>query len=76
MQKHQEAMIWNLIQIEENQFLIQNKYYKKYIGISNFFFLILSNNIYNKSFYFEFLKLYEEVKVNIDLKTINIFRDN
>ncbi len=69
-------MIWNLIQIEENQFLIQNKYYKKYIGISNFFFLILSNNIYNKSFYFEFLKLYEEVKVNIDLKTINIFRDN
>ena len=71
LEKHQEAMIWNLIQTEENQFLIQNKYYKKYIGISNFFFLILSNNIYNKSFYFEFLKLYEEVKVKIDLKIIN-----
>ena len=71
LQKHNEAMIWNLIQTEENQFLIQNKYYKKYIGISNFFFLILSNNINNKSFYFEFLKLYEEVKIKIDLKIIN-----
>ena len=68
-QKHEEAMIWNLIQIKENQFLIQNNYNQKYIGISDYFFL--SNNIYNKSFYFEFLKLFEEVKIKADLEIIN-----
>ena len=30
IQKHKEAMIWNLFQIKENQFLIQNNYNQKY----------------------------------------------
>jgi hypothetical protein len=71
IQKHKEAMIWNLFQIKENQFLIQNNYNQKYIGISDNCFFFLSNNIYNKSFYFEFLKLFEVVKVKTDLTIIN-----
>ena len=64
-------MIWNLIQIKENQFYIQNQYNKKFIGISNNLTLILNDFAIHGGFIFEFLKLFEETKINSNLKIIN-----
>ena len=55
--------IWNIIKINENQYLIKNKYINKYIEISNNLSISLNNfnynKILNKSFLFNFVKLYE-----------------
>ena len=65
-----EYMIWNIIKINENQFLIQNKYNQKLIEAKNY--KVICKNKYdirvltniNKNCIFSFLKLYEEEKIN------------
>ena len=65
-----EYIIWNIIKINDNQFLIQNKYNQKLLEAQNY--KIICKNKYNigvltninKNCIFGFLKLYEEEKIN------------
>ena len=66
---------WNLIKVNENQFLIQNKFSQKYIEAKNFTLLYLNkssivnendnNDIYRiyNNFIFNFIKLFEEAEI-------------
>ena len=71
---NKKNIIWNLIQIKNNYYIIKNSFNNKYIYENkneikfidlNFEDIYFNQKKINKKFIFEFMKLYDEPKLNI-----------
>ena len=76
--KNLKKTIWNFINIKNNQYLIQNKYNKKFLMVNDnlvqfsfdFSFKQNINKYINKNYIFNFIKLYEEGEFKYEYKEI------
>ena len=80
-----ELIIWNLFNIKDNEYLIENQFNNKFIKINGSSFIFddefsnnnVSNKICDNKFVFRFLKLYEENQISeceiIENEPVDVF---